>query len=207
MPFNNVGEILNSVRKVSSTISKRLDLEALSKSQSPTVFWVGCADSRVSPNIVTGTDLGDMFVHRNVANIADIGDMNFVAAMEYAVGVLGVKHLVVCAHSGCGGVNAAFQKQYPTENLKNWLSKVESDFEWFAKKIPADLNEHEKLNILARVNAKNQINRLTEHSLIREKVENGSLELHALFYDIRTSSLDLVQSVHKENLAASQAAV
>lgn len=202
MPFNNIGEILSNVKKVSRDIEERLDLESLSQSQAPTIFWIGCADSRVSPNIVTGTDLGDMFVHRNVANLANLDDMNFVAAMEYAVGVLKVKHLVICGHSDCGGVNAAFKKSYPTENLKFWLSRTEEHFSLHAKKINQDLPEKKKVNLLAQLNAKNQIKTLLKHPLIKEKVEKDELELHALFYDIRTSSLELLLSLSKEKTNA-----
>ncbi len=201
MPFNNIGEILNNVKNVSSQISSRLDLESLSKSQSPLVFWVGCADSRVSPNIVTGTDLGEMFVHRNVANLTSLEDDNFVSAMEYAVGVLKVKHLVVCGHSGCGGVNAAMNKAYPTDTIKRWLSNPEKEFEW-ALKNNAQIEEHQKINFLSKFNAKNQIKGLLENELINEAVSNGELQLHALFYDIKSSSLELLETLTSQEVSA-----
>ncbi len=202
MPFNNIGEILNNVKNVSSQISSRLDLDALSKSQSPLVYWVGCADSRVSPNIVTGTDLGEMFVHRNVANLTNIEDDNFVSAMEYAVGVLKVKHLVVCGHSGCGGVNAAMNKSYPTETIKKWLSKPERDFEWAVKNSSKKIVEADKLNFLAKLNAQNQIKGLLEHKMIKEAVANGELQLHALFYDIKSSSLESLLTLDNDQISA-----
>lgn len=202
MPFNNIGEILNNVKNVSSQISSRLDLDSLSRSQAPLVFWVGCADSRVSPNLVTGTDLGDMFVHRNVANIASLEDANFVSSMEYAVGVLKVKHLVVCGHSGCGGVNAAMNKAYPTPTIKNWLSKPEKDFEWVLKNSSKKLVEQDKLSFLAKHNAQTQIKGLLEHPLIKDAVSKGELTLHALFYDIRSSSLELLLTLDNDQVSA-----
>jgi len=202
MPFNNIGEILNNVKNVSSKISGRLDLDSLSKSQSPLVFWVGCADSRVCPNLVTGTDLGDMFVHRNVANIASLEDANFVSSMEYAVGVLKVKHLVVCGHSGCGGVNAAMSKAYPTQTIQKWLTKTEQDFEWVLQNSSKKLVDQDKLGYLAKHNAQTQIKGLLEYPLIKEAVSKGELVLHALFYDIRSSSLELLLTLDNDQVRA-----
>ena len=129
-------------------VAKQLSLnpeyfEDLAKGQSPEYLWIGCSDSRVPANEITGTRSGEIFVHRNIANMVVHSDMNMLSVLSYAVEVLKVKHVLVCGHYGCGGVNAAMgNKQYGL--IDNWLRHLKDVYRIHAKELDGIKDEDQR---------------------------------------------------------------
>jgi carbonic anhydrase len=114
----------NNTKWVQEKTSENPDFfKELSKGQQPPLLWIGCADSRVPPNQIVGTDPGEIFVHRNIANLVVHNDLNMLSVLEYAVNVLKVKHVIVCGHYGCGGVQAAMG-DHSYGIIDNWLINI-----------------------------------------------------------------------------------
>src|ERR671912_113395 len=114
--------------------------ERLSKGQHPQVLWIGCSDSRVPANEITKTQPGDIFVHRNIANMVVHSDMNMLSVLDYAVNILKVEHVIVCGHYGCGGVKAAMEnKQFGL--VDNWLRFIKDVYRTHSQELDAIRNE------------------------------------------------------------------
>lgn len=133
--------------------------QTLAKQQTPRFLWIGCADSRVPATQLVGMVAGEMFVHRNVANVVDHTDFNCLSVMQYAVDVLKVEHIIVCGHHGCGGVKAALDN-LQLGLIDNWLRHVQDV-----------LHEHEEL--LAQVSDENRLDRLCELNVIEQVLNVG----------------------------------
>jgi carbonic anhydrase len=170
--------------------------EKLSQGQSPEYLWIGCADSRIPAESLLGLEPGELFVHRNVANQAQIEDPNSMSVIQYAVTALKVKHIIVCGHVGCGGVKGALT-QSVDGYLDDWLAPVVK----LAKDNQADLDalatEDEKTTLLAKLNVKHQLIELAKHPIIKAAWESGQeLSLHGWLFDMPTGELvDLDVSV------------
>ena len=151
--------------------------------QAPQILWLGCSDSRVPPNEITKTTKGEMFVHRNIANIVSYTDLNFLSVLKYAVEVLKVDHVIVCGHYGCGGVKAAMSEK-DHGLLDYWLSPDQDimDFYWEDLK---GLSEHDRFDRLVELHAVEQIHHLGNINIIRNQWKQGQKPyLHAWVYDI-----------------------
>ena len=140
--------------------------ERLSKGQSPEVLWIGCSDSRVPANEITGTKPGDIFVHRNIANMVVHSDMNLLSVLDYAVSILKVKHVIVCGHYGCGGVKAAMtNEQYGL--VDNWLRHIKDVYRLHSEELNAIQDDESKFNRFVELNVIEQVFDLSKTSIIQ----------------------------------------
>lgn len=138
----------------------------LSKSQHPQILWIGCADSRVPANQITGTNPGDIFVHRNIANMVVHTDMNMLSVLDYAVNVLNVKHVIICGHYGCGGVLAAMQNQQ-FGIIDNWLRVIKDVYRLHAEELDAIEDMGARFDRFVELNVVEQVLDLSKTSIIQ----------------------------------------
>jgi carbonic anhydrase len=158
--------------------------EKLSKGQSPEYLWIGCSDSRVPAESITGTDPGEMFVHRNIANMVVHSDMNMLSVLSYAVDVLKVKHIIVCGHYGCGGVIAAMKNQQ-FGLIDNWLRHIKDVYRYHHKELDAIEDETLRARRFVEVNVQEQVHDLGKTSIVQNAWKRGQqLHLHGWAYDI-----------------------
>ncbi len=161
--------------------------------QSPKVLWIGCSDSRVSEDVITGSRPGTMFVHRNVANIVAFNDVNISSILEYGIVHLKIEDIVVCGHTRCGGI-AAIEDGVHENYIADWLciasgAKVITDE--IAQK--HKLSREQKLEVLAAENVKLQIKHLQSLALIKNMHEKGSLpRIHGWLYRVETGAIDIL---------------
>ena len=153
------------------------------KDQSPEVLWIGCSDSRVPPNQVIGLPPGEVFVHRNIANVVVHTDLNCLSVMQYAVDVLKVKHIIVCGHYGCGGVNASMTND-SFGIIDNWLRHIK-DVSRFNHVELDKLEGLEKSNRLCELNVAEQVKNVSETSIVKGAWErNQPLTVHGWVYGL-----------------------
>ncbi|MES2265546.1 MAG: carbonate dehydratase [Bacteroidota bacterium] len=158
----------------------------LAKGQSPEVLWIGCSDSRVPANEVTGTKPGEVFVHRNIANVCVHTDMNMLSVLDYAVNVLKVKHVIIAGHYGCGGVAAALtNKQFGI--IDNWLRHIKDVYRIHANELDRITDEKAKVNRLVELNVTEQVYNICKTSIVQNAwMERHDLEVHGWVVDIST---------------------
>ena len=158
--------------------------ENLSKGQTPEYLWIGCSDSRVPAESITGTDPGEMFVHRNIANMVVHSDMNMLSVLSYAVEVLKVKHVIVCGHYGCGGVMAAMKNQQ-FGLIDNWLRHIKDVYRYHHQELDAIEDETLRARRFVEVNVQEQVHDLGKTSIVQNAWKrNQPLHLHGWVYDI-----------------------
>jgi carbonic anhydrase len=157
----------------------------LEKIQAPEFLWIGCSDSRVPANEIVGLDPGELFVHRNVANVVVHTDLNCLSVLQFAVDVLKVKHVIVCGHYGCGGIRAAVEKQ-SHGLIDNWLrhvQDVELDYEDELALI-TDLRARE--NRLCELNVAEQVRNIARTTIMQDAWRNGhAVQLHGWIYGLK----------------------
>ncbi|MFN3405898.1 MAG: carbonic anhydrase [Cytophagaceae bacterium] len=172
----------------------------LAQGQSPDYLWIGCSDSRVPANEITGTNAGDIFVHRNIANMVINTDINLLSVLNYAVKYLKVKHIIVCGHYGCGGVQAALSnKRFGI--IDNWISGIKDVYLNNEKEINSLKDETQKVNRLVELNVKQQVINLSKVSYIQEAWAEGVYPvIHGWVYDIKDGILkQLDVKINKQN--------
>lgn len=158
----------------------------LAKGQSPEFLWIGCSDSRVPANQVTGLQAGSIFVARNVANVVVHTDSNLLSAAYYAVKVLKVKHVIVCGHYGCGGVQAAMSNQ-AYGFIDNWIMHIKDVYRLHNEELDAIPDENARFNRFVELNVKEQVQNLARVSFIQEEWANGEYPyIHGMVYDLGT---------------------
>jgi len=158
--------------------------EKLSKGQSPEYLWIGCSDSRVPANQITGTEQGEVFVHRNIANMVVHSDMNMLSVLSYAVEVLKVKHIIVCGHYGCGGVIAAMKNQQ-FGLIDNWLRHIKDVYRYHHVELDAIEDENERARRFVEVNVQEQVHDLGKTSIVQNAWRrNQPVHIHGWVYDI-----------------------
>ena len=164
----------------------------LEKIQRPEFLWIGCSDSRVPANEITNTDPGEMFVHRNVANLVVHTDFNLLSVLQYAVEVLEVKHIIVCGHYGCGGVKAALTHQ-SHGMLNKWLRNIKDVYRDYREEIEALPTDDERTNRLVELNVKEQVINLAQTSIIQKSWKYDKRpHLHGWVYSLHDGILKTI---------------
>ncbi|MEI6409467.1 MAG: carbonate dehydratase [Bacteroidota bacterium] len=152
--------------------------------QKPEFLWIGCSDSRVPPNEITQTHPGEIFIHRNVANLVIHTDMNLLSVLQFAVEVLEVSHIVVCGHYGCGGVKAAMSR-HSFGIINKWLRHIKDVYRFNAVELGAIENEDQRLNRLIELNIIEQVHNLAETSIVQQAwLSRKAPQLHGWVYDL-----------------------
>ena len=161
----------------------------LSAQQAPQYLWIGCADSRVPANEIVGLAPGEMFVHRNIANVVVHADLNCLSVLQFAVDVLKVKHVIVCGHYGCGGVGAALRDDR-LGLVDNWLRHVQ-DVRWkHQQELERIASEEDRHNRLCELNVVEQVINVSQTTIVRDAWARGQpLEVHGWIYDLRDGLL------------------
>jgi carbonic anhydrase len=156
----------------------------LAAQQSPEFLWIGCSDSRVPADKITGTQPGEIFVHRNIANLVVNTDINMLSVLQYAVEVLKVKHVIVCGHYGCGGVKAAMNNHH-YGIINHWLKEIKDVYRLHRDDVDALPDEESRVNKLIELNVREQVFNLAKTSIIQKawKEDNGP-QLHGWVYGL-----------------------
>ncbi|WPV00038.1 carbonate dehydratase [Mucilaginibacter sp. cycad4] len=164
--------------------------DKLANGQKPPILWIGCADSRVPANQITNTAPGEIFVHRNIANMVIHSDMNMLSVLDYAVNVLKVKHVIVTGHYGCGGVNAAMSNtQFGL--IDNWLRHIKDVYRLHADELDAIENETERSNRLVELNVIENVYNLCKTSIVQNAWAQGQeLAVHGWVYSLSTGLIN-----------------
>ncbi|MEQ8585507.1 MAG: carbonate dehydratase [Thalassobaculaceae bacterium] len=162
----------------------------LSQQQTPDILWIGCADSRVPANQILDLPPGEVFVHRNIANMVVPSDLNCLSVLQYAVEVLEVSHILVCGHYGCGGVRAAMAG---TDNglIDNWLNHIRLVQRLHAGELPDDMREEEALDRLCELNVVEQVDNVCRTTIVRDAWARGRrLRVHGVVYSLKDGILN-----------------
>jgi carbonic anhydrase len=163
--------------------------DRLSHQQSPKYLWIGCSDSRVPANQIVGLQPGELFVHRNVANVVVPSDLNCLSVLQYAVDVLKVEHVIVCGHYGCGGVEAAW-KRTSFGLIDNWLRHVQDIAERHAARFPRSLSATQAAERLAELNVIEQVANVSRSTIVLDAWRRGQpLSVHGVIYSLRDGLL------------------
>lgn len=172
----------------------------LANIQKPEFLWIGCADSRVPANEITGTQPGEVFVHRNIANMVVHTDMNMLSVLDYAVNVLEVNHVIVCGHYGCGGVRAAMQHKQ-VGLIDNWIRHIKDVYRMHQDELEAISDMKAREDRFIELNVIEQVYDLGKTSIIQNAWQRrGSPYIHGWVYDIRNGLIkDLKVSMHDDS--------
>lgn len=158
--------------------------------QTPEFLWIGCSDSRVPANEITGTQPGEIFVHRNIANMVVHTDLNLLSVLQYAVEVLKVKHIIVCGHYGCGGVKAALS-HHSFGIINKWLRNIKDVYRFHEQEVEALKTEEEKVDRLIELNVKEQVMNLAKTSIVQKAWKNNHYpHLHGWVYSINNGIIN-----------------
>ena len=170
--------------------------ENLSQDQNPLFLWIGCADSRVPAEEITHADPGEIFVHRNVANMVVHTDINLLSVLQYAVEVLQVKHIIVCGHYNCGGVRAAMTNtDYGLIN--KWLRNIKEVYEKHFEQLTNIKNEQDRFNTLVELNVAEQIKNLAKTTIVQKAwATRGFPHLHGWVFDIQHGEIKEVLNIN-----------
>ncbi|MBN8670139.1 MAG: carbonic anhydrase [Chitinophagales bacterium] len=192
IPYEQLFE--NNKKWVADNVAKNADfLDKLSRDQTPEYLYIGCSDSRVPANDIMGLEPGEVFVHRNVANLVVSIDMNVMSVINYAVRHLKVKHVIVCGHYNCGGVKAAMT---PTDLgiLNPWLRNIRDVYRLHEEELDNITDEHAKYNRLVELNVYEQCLNVIKTAAVQEEyIESGYPRVHGWVFDLKTGLLKDLQ--------------
>ena len=183
-------------RFVAETFAKEREFFlTLSKSQKPTVLWIGCSDSRLSAGTVTGTKVGEIFVHRNIANIVSTNDWNLSAVLEFAINHLRIPDVVICGHYNCGGIAALDASDGDDRYIPIWLINASAARKRVDEKISAlgtKLLPEQRTRLIVEENVRLQLEHLNEYPFVRQARERGALRQHGWVYDFGTGKIAIL---------------
>jgi carbonic anhydrase len=190
---------------VQQTLKKDEDyFKKLAAGQHPPILWIGCADSRVPANQITNTQPGEIFVHRNIANMVIHSDMNMLSVLDYAVNVLEVKHVIVTGHYGCGGVMAAMSNQQ-FGLIDNWLCHIKDVYRLHSYELDTIVDEKERADKLVEYNVIENVYNLCKTSIVQNAWQKGQhLGVHGWVYSIETGIIEdmKISTYDNENMAS-----
>ena len=167
----------------------------LSLGQTPEYLWIGCSDSRVPANEVTNTESGEIFVHRNIANLVVHTDMNLLSVLEYAVKYLGVKHIIICGHYGCGGVKAAMSNELHGF-VDNWLRNIKDVYNKNSVELESITDIDKRTDRLTELNVVEQVRNLAKTTIVQEAWKTRELHLHGWVYGINSGLITDLSVIH-----------
>jgi carbonic anhydrase len=194
----------NNKKWVESKLSQDPDFfKKLSSGQKPPVLWIGCADSRVPANEIIGAQPGEVFVHRNIANMVVHSDMNMLSVLDYAVNVLEVKHVIVCGHYGCGGVQTAMTNKH-VGLIDNWIRHIKDVYRFHQDELNAIADEKQRFDRFVELNVVEQVLDLAKTSIVQGAWERGqNLHVHGWVYDIRDGLINDLDVTIRDNTTLS----
>ncbi|MEO6327613.1 MAG: carbonate dehydratase [Ginsengibacter sp.] len=167
----------------------------LSQGQTPDYLWIGCSDSRVPANEITSTQSGEIFVHRNIANLVVHTDTNLLSVLEYAVKFLQVKHIIVCGHYGCGGIAAAMTNTYHGF-VDNWLRNIKDVYHRNSAELDAIDNEVQRTDRLTELNVIEQVRNLAKTTIVQQAWNERELHLHGWVYGLHNGLAKDLSVIH-----------
>ncbi len=183
-------------RFVTETVGKnRAFYESLATRQRPKVLWIGCSDSRMTVSAITNTKPGEVFVHRNVANIVATNDWNLSAVLEFTINHLKIPDVVICGHYNCGGIAALDAEDGKDRYIPIWLINASAARRRVDEKIGAlhtRLLPEQRLRLIVEENVRLQLEHLNEYPFVRQAREEGKLTLHGWVYDIGTGEITIL---------------
>jgi carbonic anhydrase len=168
----------------------------LSSIQTPEFLWIGCSDSRVPADKITGTQPGEIFVHRNIANMVVHTDVNLLSVLDYAVNYLKVQHVIVCGHYGCGGIKAAMDNNDYKPVLNMWLRNIKDVYHQFKEELDAIADQEKRTDRLTELNVMEQVMHLAQTSIIQRAWKNEQRpHLHGWVYGLKDGLIKPVLEV------------
>jgi len=181
--------------------------DKLAKQQNPGYLWIGCSDSRVPANTIVGLQPGEVFVHRNVANLVNHSDLSVLSVLEYAVKVLQVKDIILCGHYGCGGVKAALENQ-EHGIVDNWLRSIKDIYRANRQHFNEVTEEAEEVDLLCELNVVQQVRNICHTPIVQNAWLSGqTLSVHGVIYgvengllkdlDVTTSSMNEIEAIYQ----------
>jgi len=171
----------------------------LANGQKPPVLWIGCSDSRVPANEIIGAEPGEVFVHRNIANMVVHSDMNLLSVLDYAVNVLLVKHIIVCGHYGCGGVQTAMTNKH-VGIIDNWIRHIKDVYRFHQKELNDIEDEKARFNRFVELNVMEQVLDLAKTSIVQGAWESGQeVHVHGWVYDVKDGLINDLKITIKDN--------
>jgi carbonic anhydrase len=190
----------NNKKWVAGKLAKDPDyFNKLAVGQKPPVLWIGCADSRVPANEIIGAEPGEVFVHRNIANMVVHSDMNMLSVLDYAVNVLQVKHIIVCGHYGCGGVQTAMTNKH-VGLIDNWIRHIKDVYRLYRDELDAITDEQLRFNRFVELNVFEQVLDLGKTSIVQSAWERGQqVHVHGWVYDIHDGMIKDLEVTLKDN--------
>ncbi len=169
----------------------------LAEEQRPNVLWIGCSDSRVPVNMITQTGPGDIFVHRNVANVVATNDWNLSAVLEFSINHLDIPDIVICGHYGCGGIQALEGDAPDDKYIPIWLINAQKARERVDEKIAAlhiDLTPEKRMQLIVEENVRLQLEHLQEYPFIRRAMKDKKLNIHGWVYDMMSGAIKVMKT-------------